>query len=360
MPMMSIPVAGRDAAVRAGVDRARALLEQCLVWDNHGCMPVARPHDTGFLPQLQRYRAAGVDVVMLNVGFGELSVEDHVRTLASLRQWLKARPEEYLLLERPEDAELARATGRLAVGFDVEGAGAIADQLSLLSMYRDLGVRWMLLAYNRNNRVGGGCQDDDSGLTSFGREVVVEMEHIGLQVCLSHTGHRTARDVMAIATRPVIFSHSNPAAVHPHPRNIPDDLIRGCAATGGVVCVNGIGIFLGNNDTSSETVARHVDHVVRLVGPQHVGLGFDYVFDRSEMDEYLLKNRHTFPAGLGYELGARMVPPEQLVDIVACLLERGYCDADLAAILGGNLMRVAREVWPGRARHSASAPPSQE
>jgi membrane dipeptidase len=332
-------------------EKAATLLRQSIVWDNHGCMPVARPHDTSFLPQLQRYRAAGVSAVMLNVGFGDMGIEEHVRTLASLRHWIRARPDEYILLSTADDVEEAHASGRLAVGFDIEGANAVADQPSLVALYHDLGVRWMLLAYNNNNRVGGGCQDDDTGLTAFGREVVAEMERVGMQVCCSHTGHRTVRDVFDVATRPVIFSHSNPSAVHPHPRNIPDDLIRACAATGGVVGINGIGSFLGQNDSSSETFARHVDHVAQLVGPQHVALGLDHVFDTQELDDYLAKMAHTFPAELGYGKGVRMVAPEQLPGIVEILQSWGYGDTDLQAILGGNLMRLARAVWkPGTAR----------
>jgi membrane dipeptidase len=255
------------------------------------------------------------------------------------------RPDEYLLLLQPEDVERARRTGRLAVGFDIEGANAIGDQLSLIQMYYDLGVRWMLLAYNVPNRVGGGCQGDDGGLTDFGRAVVAEMERVGMQVCLSHTGHRTARDVLAIATKPVIFSHSNCAALHAHPRNIPDDLIRQCAAQGGVVGINGVGIFLGRNDIASETYARHVDHVVQLVGPTHVAVALDYVFDLNELEEQVQKMRATFPPGLGYELGARFVAPEQLEQIVGVLQGWGYRDEDLAALLGGNLLRLARTVW---------------
>lgn len=324
---------------------AAALLRDSLVWDNHGCMPVGRPLDTSFLPQLRRYRAAGVSAVMLNVGFGDMDIEGHVRTLASLRHWIKARPDDYVLMASANDIDQARASGRLAVGFDIEGANAVADQLSLVQLYYDLGVRWMLLAYNRNNRVGGGCQDDDSGLTSFGREMVAEMERVGLQVCVSHTGHRTVRDVFDMATKPVIFSHSNPSALRAHPRNIPDDLIRACAATGGVVGINGIGTFLGDNDNRSETFARHIDHVAQLVGPQHVALGLDYVFDTQELDDYLDKMGHTFPAELGYEKGVRMVAPEQLEAVVQTLMEWGYSDADLRAVLGGNLMRLARSVW---------------
>jgi membrane dipeptidase len=328
---------------------ARALLARTLVWDNHGCMPVARPHDTSFLPLLQRYREAGVDAAILNIGFGDQSVEDHLRTLATMRHWLLSHGDRYALIDAPNDIERARAEGKLAVGFDIEGANAIGDQLSLIQTYHALGVRWMLLAYNRNNRVGGGCQDDDGGLTAFGRDVIAEMERVGMVLCLSHTGHRTVRDALAVATRPVIFSHSNPSAVHAHPRNIPDELIRACAATGGVVGINGVGNFLGrfdgHDDIRSETFARHVDHVVQLVGPKHVSIALDYVFDLGELETYFEQMKHTFPPEMGYSARPAFVAPEQLPEIVATLLGWGYREADLADILGGNLMRVARQVW---------------
>jgi membrane dipeptidase len=339
---------------------AGALLRDGLVWDNHGCMPVGRPNDTSFLPQLRRYRSAGVDAVMLNVGFGDMGVEEHLRTLADMRHWLKARPAEYVLIDTADDVERARATGRLAVGFDIEGANAIADQPSLIETYYDLGVRWMLLAYNRNNRVGGGCQDEDTGLTAYGREVIVEMERVGMQVCCSHTGYRTARDVFEVVTKPVIFSHSNARAVHAHPRNVPDDLIRACAATGGVVGLNGLSVFLGPGEDLVETFVRHVEHVVSLVGPEHVALGLDYVFDRQELDEILVKMRATFPPGLGYDEPLRFVEPEQLERVVEILLSRGFRTADLEALLGGNLLRLARTVWKSsRSAAEAAGDPSK-
>ncbi len=330
------------------------LLRECLVWDNHGCMPVNRPYDVSFLPQLARYRAAGVNAVMLNIGFGDMGVEAHLRMLASMRHWLQARPDEYVVIESVDDIEQARATDRLAVGFDIEGANAIGDQLSLIQLYSDLGVRWMLLVYNTNNLVGGGCQDEDTGLTAYGREAVAEMERVGMQVCLSHTGHRTVRDVFEVATKPLIFSHSNAAAVHPHPRNIPDDLIRACAATGGVIGLNGLSTFLGSDADPVDDFVRHLDHVAQLVGPEHVALGLDYVFDRQELDEYVEKMRHTFPAGLGYDHTLEFVAPERLEDIVEKLQTLGYRDADLAAVLGGNLMRLAREVWKAPQARPAS------
>ena len=326
------------------ISPARLLIDSVPVWDHHACLPL-RPLDTSFLPQLARHKAAGFDAVTVNIGFGEQGPQEHLCMIAALRHWLLARPHEYLLLQEAGDIERARATGRLAVGFDIEGANAVGDQLSLIQLYYDLGVRWMLMAYNEANRVGGGCQSPDTGLTDFGRAVIAEMERVGMQVCVSHTGHQTARDVLRVATRPVIFSHSNCAALHPHPRNIPDELIRACAASGGVVGINGVGIFLGPNDISSQTFARHVDHVVQLVGPLHVSIALDYVFDIQELQAHVEQMKDTFPPGLGYELGARFLPPEQLEEIVAILQGWGYADTDLAALLGGNLIRLAHQVW---------------
>ena len=330
--------------IEANSYTARQLIDAVPVWDHHACLPL-RPNDPAFLPQLARHKAAGFDAITVNIGFGEQGPEEHLRMIAALRHWLMARPEEYLLLLEADDVERARSTGRLAVGFDIEGANAVGDQLSLIQLYYDLGVRWMLMAYNTSNRAGGGCQDQDGGLTNFGRAMVAEMERVGMLLCLSHTGHRTVREVLAMATQPLIFSHSNCAALHPHPRNIPDELIRACAATGGVVGINGVGIFLGKNDISSETYARHVDHVVQLVGPAHVSIALDYVFDMRELEEHLEKMKGTFPPGLGYEMGARFVPPEQLEEIVVTLQGWGYSDADLTALLGGNLLRLAKQVW---------------
>lgn len=330
---------------------AADLIASKLVWDNHGCMPL-RPFDERFLPQLERYRDAGVDIVFLNVGFGEQGIEDHVRVLAHFRRWLSLRRKDYLIVETVGDIERARISGRLAIGFNLEGANGIADQPSLIQLYYDLGVRWMLMAYNRNNRVGGGCQDEDPGLTAFGREVIDEMARVGMVACCTHTGYRTALDVMAYSKKPVIFSHSNPRAMHDHPRNITDEMIRACAATDGVVGINGIGIFLGDNDNSTVAYIRHVDHVAGLVGARHVGIGLDYVFDTQELNDILTTMKGTFPAGLGYEVGAglRMVEPERIGEIAERLLSINYSDDDVLAILGGNFLRVAKAVWrPTRA-----------
>jgi membrane dipeptidase len=202
----------------------------------------------------------------------------------------------------------------------------------------------MLFAYNKNNSLGGGCDDQDGGLTNFGQEVLREMKRVGMVVCCSHTGERTSLEIMDTCENPVIYSHSNPRALKDHYRNISDRAIRACAATGGVVSVVGIGDFLGNNDNRSETVVQHIDYLVQLVGPDHVGLGLDYVFDEQELIDYLKNNPQLFPPDK-YSSGIRMVRPEQLPEIVTGLLDRGYAAGDVQKILGANHLRVARQVW---------------
>jgi membrane dipeptidase len=333
---------------------ARRLLETSLVWDNHGCMPL-RPHDDTFLPQLERYRAAGVNAVCLNVGYGEQGVEEHVRMIAHLRRWLGERPGDYVLVSTTDDIERARRERKLAVMFDIEGMNALADQASLVQLYYDLGVRWMLVAYNLHNRAGGGCQQaDDPGLTAFGRQVLDEMARVGMVACCSHTGHRTSMDVMAYSKRPVIFSHSNARAVHDHPRNVRDEALKACAATGGVVGINGIGLLLTAGDDLVDAFVRHLDYIVNLIGPDHVGLGIDYVFDRSELDA-AVSDESIFPPELGYRAGIQMVAPEALEEIVGRLLGLGYSDENIGAILGGNFFRVAKQVWrqPGQLAEAA-------
>lgn len=329
------------------VSRARVqdALSGTIVWDNHGCMPL-RPDDERFLPQLARYARSGVRIAALNVGFDAVPWAQTFQMLAQFRHWIRRHPRQYRLVETV--ADVRAADRRLGIFFDIEGGSALNGQLSLVELYRDLGVRWMLIAYNRNNLLGGGCQDVDRGLTKFGRAVVAEMERVGMTVCCSHTGFRTTMDVMRNAAKPVIFSHSNPLGVWKHKRNVRDAAIRACAATGGVVGINGIGIFLGANDDRAETVARHVDYVAQLVGIDHVGLGLDYVFDTQELDDYLKANPHVFPPEDGYEAGIRMVAPERVPEIAAALLRLGYRVPDVRKVLGGNFLRVARATWPKR------------
>lgn len=321
----------------------RTLLGRHFVWDNHSCLPL-RPGDEAFIAQLHRVRDAGCSAITLNIGFGEQTPEQHLRVLAWFRHWL-ANHEGFLIVREPADLDRAVAGDRLAVMFDIEGARAIGDQLSLVPLYRELGVVWMLIAYNKANLAGSGCYDaEDSGLTAFGRAMVAEMNRVGMMVCVSHTGERTALDAFEASARPVIVSHSNCRAVFDHPRNVSDDLIRRCAAQGGVIGINGLGDFLAppGADLVAAIVA-HIDHAVQLAGPAHVGVSLDYVWDQDELRQFLATMPDLFPNGLPVPLP--LVAPEGWPAIVGGLLARGYREDDLAMLVGGSWRRVAAANW---------------
>ncbi len=311
-----------------------------LVWDAHGCLPLAPGSD---ISGLRRYAASGVNFVSINIGMDFNPQAEVVRTLAYFRRWIAAHPDEFALVGSVNDILRAKAEGRLAVAFDLEGTEPLDGELDLVSFFHDLGVRQMLMAYNKNSRAGGGCLDEDTGLTDFGREVIQEMNRVGMLVDCSHTGYRTTMEMMEVSSDPVIFSHSNPRALRDHRRNILDEQIVACARTGGVIGINGIGIFLGANDTRSERVVDHIAYVADRVGPEHVGLGIDYSFDDEEFQEWVRQNPDVFPAG-DFEFTG-FVEPEQTPAIAEHLLGRGFSESEVSGILGGNFFRVAGQAW---------------
>jgi membrane dipeptidase len=323
--------------------RARDLFSRSLVWDNHTCT-ATEPNKASSLEYLRRHRAAGIDLVTLNVAFDPAPKENAARLLADFRYWIATHPDEFHLILRAQDIEYARKHNKLGICFNIEGGCCLYDQISMVSLYYDLGVRWMLFAYNRNNTLAGGCQDADGGLTAFGRQVLSEMERVGMVVCASHIGERSAMEILEAATRPVIFSHSNPKGVWNHDRNIGDAVIRACAAKGGVIGINGIGVFLGENDIRTQTMIRHIDYVVNLVGPDHVGIGLDYAFDQEEAQKFVKAHPESYPPDQ-YPDGLAMMAPEQLSEIADALLRKGYSEAATRKILGENHLRIAREVW---------------
>lgn len=327
--------------MRTVSSRTQTLLRSAVVWDNHACLPLRA--DASFLPQLERYRAAGVSVVSLNIGFAEMSWTEHMRVLSFMRQWIARRPDTYRLVSTVEDVRRAKAEGTLGIVFDIEGMGPVQDNLNLVQTFYELGVRWMLIAYNRNNAAGGGCLDEDGGLTAVGRAIIDEMERVGMVLCLSHAGARTVAAALDYARNPAIFSHSNPAGDTPHARNVSDDLMRACARKGGVIGLSGIGPFLGTSVNLVERLLRQLRYVIDLVGAEHVGLGLDYVFDRTELDEYVRLNPTLSPPGVAGSLA--MVEPESMGAIAEGLARNHLTDAQIRGVLGENWLRIATRVW---------------
>jgi membrane dipeptidase len=325
---------------------AAHLHDDALVWDQHGCLPLTP--DGSAIDNLELYAQSGVDFVSINVGMDATPPLVAIRVLSAFRHAVLQREDQFVLALSAQDVVRAKQTGRLAVGFDLEGTEPLDGSLDMIHTYYDLGVRTMLIAYNEPNRAGGGCHGNpEVGLTEFGKAVVREMNRVGMLVDATHCSRRTTFDLFELSSVPVVFSHSVPATIKKHPRNIDDEQMRACAETGGVIGINGVGIFLGDNDASTQSFVRAIDHAVQLVGSQHVGLGLDFVFDRTELTAFVNANSNTFPAGYGYsEHGSlEFVSPIQLPEVTGALIDRGYSTDDIRSILGGNFLRVATQVW---------------
>jgi membrane dipeptidase len=294
---------------------------------------------------VHRHADAGVTFVSINVGFAPNGTADTIAVLSRFRNRVLDDPERYILACSPGDVIEAKSQGRLAIAFDLEDTNPLEGHVELVKTYYDLGVRTMLMTYNRRNLAGHGCLDDeDGGLSDFGRRVVAEMNRVGMVVDASHCSYRTSMDLFDVSSAPVICSHSGARAVRDHPRNLRDDQMRACAATGGVVGICGVGDFLGENDASVETFVRHMEYALDLLGPKHVGIGTDFVFDLRDLDAELSRNPALFVGIVGGG-PKEFLPPEHLPAVAEALLQRGQSFETVLDVLGGNFLRVAQQVW---------------
>ena len=320
-------------------EQAQHIHNHALVWDTHACFPLKPNSD---LTELKRYSDSGVNFVSLNIGMDMDSFENVIQVLACFRNHIASHPEDYVLALTVQDILKAKESDRLAIAFDLEGSDPLLGNINLVSFYYDLGVRQMLLAYNKDNRASGGCMEGDIGLTDFGKAVIREMNQVGMVVDVSHMGFRATMEAFETSTKPVIFSHSNPKGLREHARNISDEQIKACAQTGGVVGINGIGDFLGG--TSSELIVENIEYVMNLVGPEHVGIGLDYVVDKQELMDYIEGHPDVFPPEK-FKDYLSFVEPEQFPEFTELLYQKGYGEQIISGVLGGNFLRVAQEVW---------------
>ena len=329
---------------------AQQLIGSSLVWDAHCCAPL---HPDYPLTHLKRHLDAGIDFVSINIGMDMNPVSQIMQVIASFRAQIKAHPELFVQALTMGDVDRARESGRLAVAFDLEGGVPLMGRPEMVWVLKELGVRQIHLAYNRNNELACGCYDEDGPLTDLGREIVKAIFEAGILMDCSHTGHRCSLDIMAMGLGPVIFSHANPRSVKADLRNVTEEQIKACVATDGVICVNGVGRFLSDPEAGSASLVEAIDALVNAAGVRHVGIGIDYEYDSLGLQQlppttdrgYWWPREHGY--GAGGVTGIRIARPEQLVEITAGILALGYSDEDVALILGGNMRRVAAQLWPG-------------
>ncbi|HEX7857452.1 MAG TPA: dipeptidase [Sphingobium sp.] len=287
-------------------------------------------------------------------------------------------PQQFQFVRTAAEVRAAHKAGRIASMMGAEGGGQIAGDLSVLRAYHDLGVGYLTLTHFRTISWADSATDDPKhgGLTAFGKTVVQEMNRLGMLVDLSHVSEGVMRDAIATSRAPVIFSHSSARALCDHTRNVPDDVLKLVAKNGGIVMVNfapqyiyeprrlwgaartgeetrlktyytgepdrakaGMEAWLKANPeprATVSTVADHVEHIAQVAGHDHVGLGGDY--DGLAMLPEGMDGVDTYPR------------------LFLELMKRGWSDADLAKLAGGNILRVM-EGAEKVARHMKDAPP---
>jgi len=242
----------------------------------------------------------------------------------------------------------ARTANKIALLITMEGVEPLGEDLNLLRVFYELGVRMVGLTHARRNAAGsggifapGGSPRD--GLTAFGRDVARECERLGIIVDLAHINPRGFEEIVDVTTRPVIISHTNVRKFYDIERNINDEQINAIGQRGGVIGINAILVSPNPEESTLDRYIDHIEHVIGLIGINGVGIGFDFC-------EYLFEQ---LPPSVRHELATKLTTPHFIPDLTnhsharnltRKLIERGFSDEDIEKILRGNWMRILKEL----------------
>lgn len=330
---MSIPeVLSQQPVFDGHNDLPWALRENYHYSIDAGSLSVGNPALHTDLPAL---REGGVGAQFWSV-YVSSSMSEPEAVAATLEQidcvyrLVEAFPEDLALATTATDVRQAWSEGKIASLLGAEGGHSISGSLAVLRSLRRLGVAYMTLTHNDNTAWAASATGEqvNYGLTAFGREVVAEMNRIGMLVDLSHVAAQTMHDALDISTAPVIFSHSSCRGVYDHPRNVPDDVLGRLAENGGVAMVTFVPKFLRNTDNPQQAgiddVVAHIEHARAVAGIDHIGLGGDY--DGIPEGPEGLKRVSDYP------------------NLLAALAQNGWTDEELGKLTSGNIMRVLDQV----------------
>ncbi len=337
-----------DAQEDPHMEKALRVLETTPLVDGHNDLPWAiRGSDAGpqdvhapehdlrgrtpFHTDIDRLRQGrvGAQFWSVYIPFGaveEGAAKTQLEQIAIAKEIFRTYPDVFGEAYSASDVERVFGEGRIASLMGMEGGHAIENSLGALRAFYDLGVRYMTLTHNGTLDWADAANDEHrhGGLTEFGREVVREMNRMGMLVDLSHTSPETMNDALDVTEAPVIWSHADTRGVRDHPRNVPDQVLRRLPDNGGVVMITFVPSFLTEAEEATiDDVADHIERVVELAGVDHVGVGGD--FDGISSTPVGLEDVSTYPA------------------LFAALSRRGWSEADLRKLAGENLLRVMRE-----------------
>ncbi|WP_298325736.1 membrane dipeptidase [Haloactinopolyspora sp.] len=255
-----------------------------------------------------------------------------------------------------DDIYAAHQNDQLAIVLSLEAATPIENEVDRIDLLYGMGVRQMGIAYSEANTLGSGLKEaGDGGLTVFGHRAVERMNKLGIAIDVSHSGDKTCMDVFAASTKPVLITHAGARAVWPTPRMKPDEVIRGCAETGGVIGIEAAPhttLSEAHPEHSLESVMDHFEYCVELVGIDHVAFGPDTLYgDHVALHDIFAANLGVHDAHKGpsypkmpYVAGLEN-PTECFHNIVGWLVKHGYSDEDIIKVTGGNIIRALEKIW---------------
>jgi membrane dipeptidase len=313
------------------------------------CLGAPWPEDLS-VPFIDQLLGQGVDVVGCTANLTWDDTLESIENFEIVKAIVREHPRAYVL-RRAADLDRSEHRGKVGVLLGLQNPKALSDSLGLLDAFFDLGLRCLSLAFSENSYYGcGHASEVDSGLTSLGRQAIKRMNRLGIVIDLSHSGDRTALEALELSDQPLIFSHSTSRTLFNRPRSAPDPLIVAAAKKGGVICQD------VRANTSVAEYVDWVDYCVKLVGVNHIGVAAQDDFHRSYKDTrriapYLpsyaaeLKKRDWSDDRVVRRngIGAKLLDGENLA---AEFKRRNYSDDAIGKILGGNLMRVMRQVLP--------------
>lgn len=301
----------------------------------------------------QPFKDSGINIIHPAIGLGGTNAfETALRWFASWNSFIANNDAYFMRVDSPADIDRVKKSGKLGVVLGLQNAQHFRTPADV-DFFRGIGQRVSQLTYNSRNLIGNGATERrDDGISDFGVAIIERMNKVGMAVDVSHCGDRTTLDAFEISKKPVLITHSNCRALVPgHPRVKTDEAIKKVGTSGGVMGITGVRMFVKVDEpTTIEHVLDHFDHVRKLIGAQHLGVGSDidlYGYDKmpAEANKQLragYKGSYAFRDKIDVE---GLDHPKRMLDLTEGLIRRKYSNAEIEGILGGNFARVLKQIW---------------
>ncbi|MEZ5346898.1 MAG: membrane dipeptidase [Pyrinomonadaceae bacterium] len=302
---------------------------------------------------LKPWKESGINIIHPAIGMGGMnSYANVLEFFAFWNGFIANHDEHFMRIDSAADLDRVKASGKLGVILGLQNSDQFRSPRDV-DFFRGLGQRVSQLTYNSRNFIGNGSTErSDDGISDFGAAIIAQMNKVGMAVDVSHCGDKTTLDAFDISKKPVLITHSNVRAlVGEHPRCKTDDAIKKVGKAGSVMGITGVRMFVKVDEpTTIEHVLDHFDHVRKLIGPEHLGVGSD--IDLYGYDSMPPEDNKRLRAGYKGSYGFRekidvegLDHPKRMFDLTEGLIRRKYSDSDIRGILGGNFARVLKEIW---------------